>query len=217
MNIQAFDFSTNLLRALLWQHNDATRLESLITQKDAWYDSENREFWDDWIRDVFDLQTANDFGLSVWAIILGIALTPPGEPDEPDKPIFGFALDDENFSNGNFATWFGLPLTTAQRRLVLQMRYFQLVTRATVPEVNAFMSWLFNDLGAVYVVDTGGMRARYVFDFPLSADLEAVIAGFDLLPRPAGVRVDYVVVPDAETFGFDRFRLNFNNGNFYHG
>lgn len=217
MNIQQFDFSVNLMRALLWQHNEALRLETLLALKQNWYDIEARDFWENWVRDVFNLQTANDFGLAVWAIILGVPLSSGDTPDDPDKPIFGFADDDVNFDNGNFAAWLGLPLTTAQRRLILRLRFFQLTTRGTVPEINAFMSTLFSDLGTVYVSDGLDMSARYVFGFPLSPDLEAVLAGFDLLPRPAGVKVDYAVIPDAEGWGFGRYHLNFNNGNFYHG
>ncbi len=214
MTIQEFDFSLNLLRALLWQHNEAARLESLLTQKQAWYDSEQSAFWEDWIRDVFDLRTANDFGLRVWSIILDMPLTIAEGTDDPDKPIFGFAPDDYNFDNSNFATWIKLPLTTEQRRLILRLRYFQLVTRGTVPEINQFVGELFAPLGSVYVADGLDMTARYTFGFPLPEDLEVILSAFDLLPRPAGVAVDYVVLSDAEGFGFGRYHLNFDNGNF---
>lgn len=71
---QEFDFSINLLEALIWQYNNAPRLESLLRQKQTWYDVNNRDFWQDWLRDVFDLRTANTFGLRVWSIILGLSL-----------------------------------------------------------------------------------------------------------------------------------------------
>lgn len=216
MKIQAFDFSLNLLRAMLWQYNDAPRLETLVQQKQAWFDAENQGFWDDWQRDVFDLRTANAFGLSVWAIILDMPLTidAGGGPGE-ERVIFGFATDDENFGNGNFEPWVALPLTIEQARLILRLRYFQLVTRGTVPEINAFLASLFGDQGPAYVADGLNMTARYVFGFNLSTDLQQVFALFDLLPRPAGVFVDYVVIPDAVTWGFGRYHLNFDNGNFH--
>ena len=217
MKIQAFDFSVNLLRALLWQHNDAARLQSLLTLKQAWYDAQNQGFWDAWVRDVFDLRTANEFGLSVWTIILDMPLSQAPQPDPTaERVIWGFATDDFNYTNGNFEGVSGIPLTTAQVRLILRLRYFQLVTRGTVPEINAFIGELFSDLGSVYVVDGLNMTARYVFGFELSPDLQAVLSTFDLLPRPAGVRVDYVVIPDADGWGFGRYHLNFNNGNFHH-
>lgn len=220
MKIQALDYSVDLLRNLLWQYNEAERLEKLIQLKQDWYDRSQSEFWADWVTDVFDLQTANDFGLSVWAIILDIPLVVTPDPDPPDKPIWGFGSGNTrvNFTNGNFAsTSGGFGLTTAQKRLVLRLRYFQLVGRGTIPEINDFMARLFGP-SVVYANDTGGMRLRYVFSAPPSSALELVLTAYDLLPRPAGVLVDYVVAgEDGDGWGFGRYRQNFNNGNFYHG
>ena len=219
MKVQALDFSVDLLRNLLWQYNEASALQALMTQKKAWYTEQQTEYWTDWARDVFDLQTANDFGLSVWAIILNVPLVVTPEPDG-DKPIWGFGSGNTrvNFNNGNFAaTAGGFGLTTAQKRLVLRLRYFQLVTRGAAPEINAFMARLFEAEGSVYVADTGGMKARYIFSFPPDSALELVLRSYDLLPRPAGVGVDFAVVGEADGWGFGRYRENFNNGNFSHG
>jgi len=212
---QTLDLSVDLLRALLWQYNDATKLQGLLQAKQAWYDANQTGFWSDWVRDVFDLRTANDFGLSVWAILLDIPLvvtTPP----QAAKPLWGFGSNHVGFTRGNFAAISGSGLTTEQRRLVLRLRYFQLTTRATVSEVNAFMAELFKDFGPVYVSDGLNMTARYVFGFPLGAQLEQVLSEYDLLPRPAGVAVDYIVTVDAAGWGFGRYHETFNNGNFHH-
>ena len=214
--IQAFDFSVDLLRALLWQYNDAARLEGLLQQKQDWYNANQKAFWEDWATDVFDLRTANDFGLAVWAIILDIPLVVASQGDDANKPIWGFGQYRENFTNGNFASTAAASLTTAQKRLILRLRYFQLVTTGAVPEINAFFAYLFGPLGRAYVKDGYDMRARYVFEFPLSSAFEMVLTEYDLLPRPAGVKIDYVVIGDADGWGFGRYHENFTNGNFYH-
>lgn len=214
--IQALDFSVDLMRALLWQYNDAARLEALVRQKQEWYDANQSAFWNDWVADVFDLRTANDFGLSVWAIILDIPLVVASAVDPVDKPIWGFGQYRENFTNGNFAAISSSALTTEQKRLVLRLRYFQLVNDGAVTEINAFFAYLFAPLGPAYVKDGYDMRARYVFEFPMSSALEVVLTEFDLLPRPAGVKVDYVILGDADGWGFGRYHENFTNGNFYH-
>lgn len=214
--IQAIDFSLNLMRSLLWQYNDAERLESLVQQKQDWYDANHSTFWNDWVADVFDLRTANDFGLSVWTIILDIPLVVASAVDPVDKPIWGFDQYRENFNNGNFASIASSALSTEQKRLVLRLRYFQLVNTGAVTEINAFFAYLFEPLGPAYVKDGYDMRARYVLEFPLSSDLEVVLTEFDLLPRPAGVKVDYVIIGDADGWGFGRYHENFTNGNFYH-
>lgn len=220
MRVQEFDFSVDLLRNLLWQYNEAGSLQGLITTKEAWYTKTHTAYWTDWVRDVFDLRTANDFGLSVWAIILAIPLVVTPAADPVDKPIWGFGADSArvNFNNGNFATTSGsFGLTTAQKRLVLRLRYFQLVTRGAAPEINAFMARLFADQGALYVTDMGKMHARYVFGFVPDAALELVLQSFDLLPRPEGVGADWAISGEADGWGFGRYRTNFNNGNFSHG
>lgn len=214
--IQALDFSVDLMRALLWQYNDAARLEALVRQKQDWYNANQEAFWNDWVADVFDLRTANDFGLAVWAIILDIPLVVASAVDPDDKPIWGFDQYRENFNNGNFAAISSSALSTEQKRLVLRLRYFQLVTTGAVSEINAFFAYLFEPLGPAYVKDGYDMRARYVFEFPLSSALEVVLTEFDLLPRPAGVKVDYVIIGDADGWGFGRYHENFTNGNFYH-
>ncbi len=214
--IQAFDFSVDVMRALLWQYNEAARLEELVRQKQTWYDLNQTEFWDDWLVDVFDLRTANDFGLTVWAIILNFPLVIASNGDDDDKPIWGFDQYRENFNNGNFASIASSSLTTEQKRLILRLRYFQLVTTGAVPEINAFLAYLFEPYGPAYVNDGYAMNARYVFDFPMDSAIQAVLSEFDLLPRPAAVRVDYVIIGDADGWGFGAYHENFTNGNFYH-
>ena len=74
VDIQSFDFSVNLLQALLWEYNEASNLQSILTQKQAWYNTNQSNFWNNWIVNVFDMRTANEFGLTVWSIILDLPL-----------------------------------------------------------------------------------------------------------------------------------------------
>lgn len=212
---QAFDFSVNLLQALLWQHDNAEHLKSLLNQKQAWYNENQEAFWNDWYTDVFDLRTANDFGCQVWAIILGIQLS-VNEGGNTNKPTWAFGAFRQNFQRGNFSntTDVTIPLSLAQKRLVLRLRYFQLVARGTVPETNRFLKYLFQDVGSVYVLDTLDMSfVYYIFTFVPSSQLIFILQKYDILPRPAGVGVDYLVI-SGPSFGFDPYGLNFDNGSF---
>lgn len=67
-------YNTDLTRALKWMHNNAPKLQSIIQQKADWYSKYNTAFWTNWEANVFDIRTANAFGLVVWCIILGIPL-----------------------------------------------------------------------------------------------------------------------------------------------
>ena len=214
--VQDFDFSVDVLRALLWQHNKAERLESLLTQKSAWYSENQSDFWANWTRDVFDLRTANAFGCQVWAAILGLKLTIPTSPTNPDAPAFAFGTLRQNFGRGNFGQSGSgsVSLTVEQQRLVLRLRYFQLISRCTVPEINRFMALIFGDLGRVYVQDLNNMEhVVYVFDFTPGSQLTFIFEQYDLLPRPAAVGVSTIVIA-RPVFGFGALNQNFENGNF---
>jgi hypothetical protein len=209
--VQQFSFSVDLLRAILWQYNDAARLQTLLTRKSEWYAEKHEEFWTDWTRDVFDLTTANEFGLSVWGIILNTPLS-YGIPSSGARPVWGFGEFNQNFNNGNFGRdASGLAgLTFDQKRLVLRLRYFQLISDGTVPHINFVLREVF---GYGYVLDPENMTATYVFPTALPSAVIAVLQEFDLLPRPAGVDITILVDP-ANVFGFDPYYQNFNNGGF---
>lgn len=221
--IQQFDYATDLLEALLWQYNDATRLQSLLQSKAAWYAANHSSFWSDWLRDVFDLSTANDFGLCVWAIILGLPLAALPS-DDPNKPIWGFGADvtydysgHENFNNGNFPNTNNVPfLGLEDKRKALQLRYFQLVTNGSVTEANQIVQYVFGP-GAVSVWTSYpyAMKIRYGFESAITPELATVLTQYDLLPRPAGVGADFIIHQFGLPWGFDTSHENFNNGNFY--
>lgn len=216
MKNQAFDFSVDLLSALLWQYNDAARLQALLESKNAWYQANQQDFWWRWITDVFDLRTANGFGLKVWSIILGVPLAVVLEPDYLDKDVFGFGTYHANFNRGNFARrrQSAVNLTIEQQRLVLQLRYFQLISLGNVPQTNRFLKTIFADLGEVYVLDPLDMsEVVYVFNFALPSALQFVLTYYDILPRPATLGVRYVITTQ-QYFGFGQYHLNFNRGNF---
>jgi hypothetical protein len=212
--IQEFDYSINLLRSLLWQDNKSPKMAALLKQKQTWYDTNVSTFWTDWVTDVFDIRTANEFGLAVWAIILGVptsVILPP-----TNKANFGFGSFNKNFNNGNFgsASSSVAGLTIDQKRILLRLRYFKLICRPTVVEVNRIMKSLFGDQGSVYVLDANDMTyITYIFGFQPNSSLAFVLQNFDVLPRPAAVGVRYLIA-DRKTFGFGQYFENFNNGTF---
>lgn len=214
MRIQEFNFSVDLLQVLLWEYNEAGTLQTLISKKQAWYNINQTQFWSDWFINVFNLQTANDFGLSVWAIILNIPLDLDPPPDPPGKFIFGFESTHKNFNNGNFTTSGStVGLTTEEKRVLLRLRYYQLVSRGAIPESNLLLQDVFELFGNVYLLDSLDMTEVCVFNFYPSVKLRLILQKYDLIPRPSGVKLRYRDGTRA-TFGFGNVHKNFNNGNF---
>lgn len=57
---------------LIWQYCNAPNLAQIIENEFAFYKKNVNDFFNDWYNDVFNLLTANTFGLNVWANILGV-------------------------------------------------------------------------------------------------------------------------------------------------
>lgn len=214
-SVQDFDSSVNLLQAILWQYEDAEKLLSIARAKQAWIESNQTEFWSSWYRDVFNIETANAFGLSVWGRILDIKMQVVEAP-RPDKIAFGFGEFNANFNHGNFGVLNdqSIGLTLEQQRTVVRMRYFQLTSRCTTPEINEFLKGLFGDQGTVYVIDSYDMSfVTFLFTFTPDSHLQFILENYDLLPRPATVGAQWIVQRDP-AFGFGPYNLNFTNGQF---
>lgn len=213
--VQEFDASVNLLAAILWQYEDAEKLKALAYAKQAWTTENQTNFWLGWYRDVFNVDTANAFGLSIWGRILNVRLGVEVEPQ--DKVAFGFGGFNKNFnapSNFGVTSSGNQSLTIEQQRLVIKLRYFQLTSRGTVPEINRFMNQLFSSQGGVFVIDPHDMSfAIYQFNFSPDSQLRFILDEFDLLPRPAGVGVKWQVQM-RPVFGFGPYNINFNRGTF---
>ena len=193
--IQDFDAAVELTRALLWQHDNAQALRTLIEKKQAWYNTNQRDFWERWYRDVFNVDTANNFGLAVWGRILDVSLGLQVDATV-GIPHFGFGVHHRNFNNGPFAraTSGEQALSTDQKRLIIRLRYYQLISRGTVTEINEAMARIFGDLGQVYVRDPLDMsKITYVFKFNPSSRVRLILDRMQLLVRPSGIGQDYTI------------------------
>lgn len=190
--IPEIESSVDLLQNIIWQYDGAKSLKTLLAQKEQWYNQQHTEFWNNWFHDVFDLRTANDFGLSIWARILGINLFVSQYPD--------------------------VLLSTEQKRFVCRLRYYQLITRCTIPEVNGMLKNLFTtEKGKAYALDPNDMsHILYVFTYQPDDALAFILLKYDLLPRPATVGIGFRVIR-YRPFGFGPHNHNFANASFYDG
>lgn len=211
--IQQFNFDVDLLKSILWQYENAPNIKALIEAKQEVWDENFTDFWDNFITDIFDLRTANDFGLSVWAIILGapIVYNLPGA----GTAGWGFGQFRKNFNNGNFASNSGVvyPLSTESARIILRLRYYQLTGTCTVPAINRMLVDIFADYGLAYVLDGLQMNQKYLFKFVLPTDLQFAFNNYDILPRPAGVKGGWSTFA-GDVWGFNPDAQNFEHGNF---
>lgn len=208
MNIQTFDYSIDLMKVLPWQY-DNSNIRTLLEKKSEWYDENHRQFWEDWERDVFNLTTANDFGLNVWSIILNLPLYTRDDASPSNYPAFGFASFGMNFDNGNFATDATnfSNLSTDDKRLLLMLRWAKITSDGTMWHINETLYRLMG--GKVYALDGLDMTITFIFTERLSSVLMNLLETYDIFPRPSGVKAKFLVVP-RQAFGFADYGLNFD-------
>lgn len=189
IGIQQFDFSVDVLKFVFWQYDQPAdeNIHRLIQFKSENLQSMHTDFWNNWFRDVFNLPTANSFGIAVWAYILDVPLV----VDDPgtDKIGWGFGPNRKNFFEANFATaGSGAALLTLdQRRRTLLLKYRKITSTGSVTDVNKILSDIFSVDGNVYLRDNLDMTVDYVFDFPVPAWVTFVAENYNVLPTPAAV------------------------------
>lgn len=211
--IQDFNLSLNLLESIIWQYNEAEHLQKIIEDEQLWYETNVNEFMQDWYTNVFNVDTANNFGLSVWAKILNVNFALPPE-ETRNTNVFGFGEYYNNFYQSNFSppSQEDRSLTLEQKRLVIKLTYQKYHTLPSVPEINKIIRSVLGN--GSYILDGFDMSSNFVI---LTEQVNQVnlrlITEFDLLPRPAGVGLSYKTVTGNE-FGFEPYGMNFYNGFF---
>lgn len=176
-NIFEYDPSVDFTKHIFWQYNNAPNLNSLVNSKQTWYQTNQTQYWQDWVNNVLNITTANDYGLSIWGILLGIPRT--------------YLVDGENMS-----------LSTEQYKTVILARLKMLKMRGTIPEINSLLQFIFGKYGKAYVIDNYDMSITYRFNFSLTPLQIAVLQNVSILPKPAGVEINVVALGN-DVFGFN--------------
>lgn len=169
---------------------------------------------------VWNVDTAFGKGLDIWGKIVGVSrlLKIP-----TNLNTFGFrnsSIPDDwrpfgqgTFYTGNSTSQTYLLPDDAYRVLILTKALANIV-RTTSPAINALLRNLFPGRGRCYVIDSGSMTMRFVFEFDLTLVEYAILTQSGVLPHPTGVRYSVTVIPGGQ-FGFaEQNALPFNDGTF---
>jgi hypothetical protein len=158
---------------------------------------------------VWNIETAQGFGLDIWGRIVGISRswTIPA-----NIPYLGFqngtyppdftAFDDTGiwFDPKNAATQTYMLLDPAFRQLIL-LKALANISQSTCPNINKLLLQFFGAGARAYVNNLGKMSIRYTFEFSLTPLQFAIFSNSSLLLCPAGVQATMmqIVLP---VFGF---------------
>lgn len=152
---------------------------------------------DDFYDNVWNIQTARGWGLDVWGRIVVVSRTL-----SVTTRYFGFIeggtadYDPFNvspFYSGQAATSSYMLADDAFRTLILAKALAN-IWDGSIQGANNILQLLFPNRGACYLTDNQNMTMTYTFYFqPTQVEL-AIITGSGVLPRPAGVAVNYSIV-----------------------
>ena len=144
---------------------------------------------------VLNIETAQGYGLDVWARIVGVkrTLSIPG-----GVTYLGFeeAGSWTGFGQGGFYSGGGISanysLSDADFRTLILAKAAGNISDGSIPGINKILLALFPGRGVCYVQDNLNMSLAYVFKFALTVVELAILGQSNVLPSPAGVAVSIV-------------------------
>jgi len=197
-------------QTIISQYANSPTLLQLIQNVNTYLDP--RANFQAFFDSVWNVNTAQGFGLDIWGKIVGISrlLQVPG-----DNPLFGFhdgaiVPDVQPFGQGVFNTpgsvlTNGVVLTDPAYRTLILAKALANISATTAPALNNILRNLFPGRGVCYVLDTwtaAVMTMQYTFRFSLTVTEFAILSQSGVLPRPAGVKASIVVIPTSIFVGF---------------
>jgi hypothetical protein len=214
----------NYRDTILSQYANSPTLTGLIDYFNQWIDPETdlNNFFDF----VWNVDTAVGFGLDIWGRIVNVSrnlqIDNPASYLGFDEANTGTATETDARPFGQGVFYNGPPASTtfalsddAYRKLIM-VKALANITDCTAASLNALLRFLFEGQGRCYMVDTGGMSIRYVFEFNLSPVELSIMTRSSAVPRPAGVLVQILQLDPSATFGFNEGGLQpFGQGTFF--
>lgn len=154
---------------------------------------------------VWNVDTAQGFGLDIWGKIVNISrqLNVPGT-----QVNLGFSEGPSGQPFGQAPFYVGPPASTvytlsdAAYRTLILVKALSNISNCTAPSLNRLLQTLFAGRGRTYVADTGQMQMRYVFEFTLQPFELAILTQSGAVARPAAVLAQVITVDVPTTFGF---------------
>lgn len=177
-------------RTIISQYGNSPTILQLVQNMNAYLDP--RADFDAFFDYVWNVDTAQGFGLDIWGRIVNIRR----ELQIANAPVyFGFKdalpgsypFDEAPFYDGTPpATQTYKLADDAYRKLILTKALVNIAS-SNAPSLNQLLQNMFADRGRCYVNDMGGMQFRYTFEFDLTSQEYAIVTQSGVLPRPSGV------------------------------
>lgn len=185
----------NIGQTILSQYANSPALCGII---DAWNQAlDPAALIDQWYALVWNVRTAQGYGLDVWGHIVGVSRV----LSIASVDYLGWReandLTEEGF---NQAPWYSGAEATSNYRLsddgyrqLIYAKALANISDGSVLSINTILTTLFAGQGDAYIKDNGDMTMTYVFRFVPTDVQVSIIQNSGVLPRPAGVGVSYSI------------------------
>jgi hypothetical protein len=185
----------DIQQTILSQYANSPALCSII---DAWNQAlDPATLIDQWYALVWNVKTAQGYGLDVWGRIVGVSRV----LSIASVDYLGWReandLTEEGFSQ---APWYSGKDATSNYRLsddgyrqLIYARALANISDGSILSLNTILITLFAGQGDAYVRDNGDMTMTYVFRFVPTDVQVSIIQNSGVLPRPAGVGISYSI------------------------
>jgi hypothetical protein len=156
------------------------------------------ESFDDFFDLMWNIDTAQGYGLDVWGRILGISRT----LTVSNVNYFGFEEEGVTAQPFNQAPFYSgqaltsnFSLTDSAYRLLLLAKAAANICDGSIPAINQILLNLFPGRGDCYVTDGQNMTMTYTFKFALSPAEISIVQQSGVLPTPTGVSATIIISP----------------------
>jgi hypothetical protein len=181
---------------VITQYQNSPRIVALIKAMDKFIDP--AESFDEFCFQVFNIETAVTWGLDNIGKIIGLER--------------GLRLEDGTL----------YYMADEEYRYMLYLKAACNLTDCSIPSINAFLQWLFEERGMIFVREKAPMVIEYIFEFELLPHERILLKPSGLIPKPTGVGFGMDEIIAGFAFGFyddekgliEQFYRGFNQGIF---
>ena len=194
----------NVEKTIISQYASSPIICALIERMNEWIDP--RADIEQFYNMVFNVATAQGFGLDIWGRIVGISRRFDVRANQKDFGYDTGLSDFSPFDQGVFSspesTTTVYELEDEAYRNIIMLKAMSNILYATAKNINQLLINLFGSRGRAYYLTIGEMHARYVFEFELTEFEKTLVFQSNLLPRPSGVFLEFYQADVSATFGF---------------
>lgn len=184
-------------RTIISQYANSPILVQLI--RNFWEYIDQQPNFDSFFDLIWNIDTAQGYGLDVWGRIVGVSRVIPVEFDdlylgfEEGNPNNRAPFNTAPMFTGSTPLTSNFILTDAQFRLLIFAKALSNISDGSIPAINQLLLNLFPGRGNCYVTDGLDMTMTYTFEFALSPVELAIVESSGVLPKPVGVSAEVVV------------------------